>query len=354
MEEKNKPVYTELLKMISVLGIVAVSVISAKWSAASIGSVSWIFMTAMQSALRFSFPVMVMISGIKYLSVTEAPPIKKLYSCDILRLFVSLAFWSILYVVIDSLLLHNGNLFSCLNNFAVTFLTEKNHLWLLCVIIGLVIVSPLLKKIAADKKLLEYFLLVWIAFTVIGNILLAIPDPYINFQKILRNIHMSTAIHFSGYFCLGHYLAKYDIKKPLRILIYFSAGLSVVFFAVITYRLSAEEGKLVTAFLEVSKPTTVLIPASVFLFAKNVFQRQSTPKAVAFIAEASFGVYLCHEIVLNVFTQASLLPNDIRTVYRIVITTAAVYLISLAISAILSFIPFVKKYITPHIFSLPF
>lgn len=89
--------------IISVLGIVAVSVIFAKWSAASVGSVSWIFMTVMQSVLRFSSPVIIMISGIKYLSETEAPPIKKLYSCDILRLSIMLIFWSVLYVVLKNI-----------------------------------------------------------------------------------------------------------------------------------------------------------------------------------------------------------------------------------------------------------
>lgn len=343
MGEKNKPVYTELLMIISVLGIVAVSVIFAKWSAASVGSVSWIFMTVMQSVLRFSSPVIIMIFGIKYLSETEAPPIKKLYSCDILRLSIMLIFWSVLYVVLKKYF-GSASTFG-IKQYIAELSTGQNHLWLLCVLIGLLIVSPLLKKIAADKKLLEYFLIVWIVFTVIGNILVAIPDPYIYFQKILHNFYMSTAIHFSGYFCLGYYLAKYDIKKPLRILIYFLGGLSIVSFAAITYRLSAEEGKLVTDFLENTKPMTVLVPAAVFLFAKNVFRKQATPKPIAFIAKASFGVYMCHGIVFKAITQASLLPNDIRTVYRIVITTAATYLISLAVSTILNSIPFVKKYI---------
>ncbi len=343
MGEKNKPVYTELLMIISVLGIVAVSVISAKWSAASVGSVSWIFMTVIQSVLRFSFPVIIMISGIKYLSKTEAPPIKKLYSCDILRLSIMLIFWSVLYVVLKKYF-GSASTFG-IKQYITELSTGQNHLWLLCVLIGLLIVSPLLKKIAADKRLLEYFLIVWIVFTVIGNILVAIPDPYIYFQKRLHNFYMSTAIHFSGYFCLGYYLAKYDIKKSLRILIYFLGGLSIVSFAAITYRLSAEEGKLVADFLENTKPMTVLVPASVFLLAKNVFRKQTTPKAIAFIAKASFGVYLCHGIVFKAITQASLLPNDIRTVYRIVITTAVTYLISLAVSAILNSIPFVKKYI---------
>ena len=343
MGEKNKPVYTELLMIISVLWIVAVSVISTEWSAASVGSVSWIFMTVMQSALLFTFPVIIMTSGIKYLSENEAPPIKKLYSRDILRLSIMLLFWSVLYVIFKK---HFGSTSTFgIKQYIGELSAGQNHLWLLCVLIGLLIVSPLLKKIAADKKLLEYFLIVWIVFTVIGNILVAIPDPYIYFQKRLHNFYMSTAIHFSGYFCLGYYLAKYDIKKSLRILIYFLGGLSIVSFAAITYRLSAEEGKLVADFLENTKPMTVLVPAAVFLFAKNAFKKQATPKAIAFIAKASFGIYLCHGIVLKAVTQASLLPNDIRTVYQIVITTAATYLISLAVSAILNSIPFVKKYI---------
>lgn len=345
MKEKSNPLYTDLLAIISVIGIVAVSVISTKWSAASVGSVSWSFMTIMQSALRFSFPVIIMLFGIKYLSSTEAPPIKKLYFVDILKLFVSLAFWAIIYIVVDYLLLHNGGLISCLKNFASDTLLEENHFWLIFGMIGLLIVSPLLKKIAVDKRILEYFLIVWIVFTVIVNILIAIPDPYIYFQKRLGNVYMSTAIHYSGYFCMGYYLAKYDVKKPLRILIYSLGALSVILFATATYRLSVEEGELVTVFLKNSTPMTALIPASVFLFAKNVFKEKASPKAIGFIAKASFGVYLCHGIVLKAVTRTSLLPNDIRTVYRIVITTVATYIVSLAVSAILNCIPITRKYI---------
>lgn len=344
MEAKKNPVYTDILKIISVLGIVGISVISTKWNVASVGSVSWIFMTVMQSVLRFAFPVIIMISGIRYLSPAEAPTVRKLYICDILRLAITLVFWSVLYIAFEKLISKGEYTFG-IKQYLTGLTTGQNHLWLIYGLIGLLIVSPLLKKIVSDKKTLEYFLIIWIVFTVIGNIAVSIPDPYINIEKRLATFKMSAAIHFSGYFCLGYYLDKYEIKKPMRILTYFLSALSIAAFVGVTYYLSLKDGKTDSTFLSNVKPMTVLVPSAFFLFAKNVFKKPTSPKAISFIAKASFGIYLCHGIVLKAFMQASLLPKDIRTVYLIAITTLATYLISLVISAILNFIPFIKKYI---------
>lgn len=344
MKVKNRTFYTDILGIISALGIVGISVISTKWSAASVGSYTWFFMTVTQSTLKFAFPAVIMIAGIKYLSPTEAPTLKRLYSYDILRLAVILVFWSGLYIFIEKLLIKDEYSF-VIKQYLADLTTGKNHLWLIYGLIGLLIVSPLLKKIVSDKKILEYFLIIWIVFTVIGNIIVSIPDPYINLEKRLESFEMSAAIHFSGYFCLGYYLDKYEIKKPLRILTYFLSALSIVAFAAVTYHFSVKDGKLVGIFLQNTLPMTVLIPSAFFLFAKNVFKKQTSPKSVAFIAKASFGVYLCHAVVLKAIERASLLLNDIHMIYQIIITTVVTYLISLIVSAILNCIPFVKKYI---------
>lgn len=344
MKVKNRSFYTDILGIISVFGIIGISVISTKWSAASVGSYSWIFMTVAQSTLKFAFPAVIMIAGIKYLSPAEAPTLKRLYSYDILRLAVILVFWSGFYIFIEKLLIKDKYSFG-IKQYLADLTTGQNHLWLIYGLIGLLIVSPLLKKIVSNKKILEYFLIIWIVFTVIGNIIVSIPDPYINLEKRIKTFEMSAAIHFSGYFCLGYYLDKHEIKKPLRILTYFLSALSIVAFAAVTYRFSVKDGKLVGVFLQNTLPMTVLIPSAFFLFAKNVFKKQTSPRSIAFIAKASFGAYLCHAVVLKAIERASLLPNDIHMVYQIIITTVVTYLISLIVSAILNCVPFVKKYI---------
>lgn len=344
MKVKNRTFYTDILGIISVLGIVGISVISTKLSAASVGSYSWFFMTVTQSTLKFAFPAVIMIAGIKYLSPIEAPTLKRLYSYDILRLAVMLVFWSGLYIFIEKLLIKDEYSYG-IKQYLADLTTGQNSLWLIYGLIGLLIVSPLLKKIVSDKKILEYFLIIWIVFTVIGNIIVSIPDPYINLEKRIKTFEMSAAIHFSGYFCLGYYLDKYEIKKPVRILTYFLSALSIVAFVAVTYHFSVKDGKLVGVFLQNTLPMTVLIPSAFFIFAKNMFKKQTSPKSVAFIAKASFGVYLCHAVVLKAIERASLLLNDIHMVYQIIITTVVTYLISLIVSAILNCIPFVKKYI---------
>ena len=218
-------------------------------------------------------------------------------------------------------------------------------MWLILSLIGLYIVSPLLKRIVADKSLLEYFLLIWFIFTICGNFLSSIPDSYINFEKLNDIFNMSAAIHLSGYFCLGYYLCKYSIKKPKRIIIYALSILSIIAFIGITYYFSAKEGRTISTFIPKKLPMTVFVPASAFLLIKNIFgEKKSSPKLISFWAKASFGIFMCHLAVLNCLEKSGILPHT-RVIYLIVITTLATYLISFIISTILNFIPFVKKYI---------
>ncbi len=345
MENKKNPVYTDVLTIISVLAVVTVSVILKKWFKAEVGSISWFFMTLIQSIFRFAIPTIIMVSGAKTLSSQDSLSIKKIFYKDILRPASAFICWSAFYILLDRYLFKRGGLLSCAEKFLSDTLIDKNYMWLILSLIGLYIVSPLLKKIIADKSLLEYFLLIWFIFTICGNFLSSIPDSYINFEKLNEAFKMSAAIHLSGYFCLGYYLSNYSIKKPLRFLIYALSVLSIIAFLAITYYVSAGEGRTISTFIPKKLPMTAFVPASAFLLIKNIFgEKKSSPKIISFWAKASFGIFMCHLAVLDCLIKSGVLPHT-RVIYLIVITTAVTYLISLAVSSMLNFIPFVKKYI---------
>ena len=59
MENKKNSVYTDILIIISVLAVVAVSVILKKWFKAEVASISWFFMTTLQSIFRFAIPTII-------------------------------------------------------------------------------------------------------------------------------------------------------------------------------------------------------------------------------------------------------------------------------------------------------
>lgn len=345
MENKKNSVYTDILIIISVLAVVAVSVILKKWFKAEVGSISWFFMTALQSIFRFAIPTIIMVSGAKTLSSPDSLSIRTVFYKDILRLAAAFICWSTFCILLDKYLFKRGGLLYCAEKFLSDTLIDMNYMWLVLSLIGLYIVSPLLKRIIEDKSLLEYFLLIWFIFTICGNFFGSIPDSYINFEKINNAFKMSAAIHLSGYFCLGYYLSNYSIKKPLRFLIYALSILSIIAFLAITYYISVKEGRTISTFIPKKLPMTVFVPASVFLLIKNVFgEEKSSPKIISFWAKASFGIFMCHLAVLDCLMKSGILPHT-RVIYLIVITTAATYLVSLIISAILNFIPFVKKYI---------
>ena len=341
MENKRPPVFTDILMIISVFAIVAVSVINSLFKD-EVGSGSWIFVTLFQSTLRFAVPTIITVSGSRALSSAESLSIRKVFHKDILRLASAFIVWSAFYILLDKFVLSKGSLLSCAEKFLSDMLSGENYMWLILSLIGLYIVTPLLKRIIADKSTLEYFLLIWVIFTICGNVLISIPEPYINLNKIIGSFKMSAAIHFSGYFCLGYYLGNYKIKKSLRILTYSLSILSIIAFFAVTYHFSLKEGTTVGTFIQPNVPMTVLVPASVFLLIKNIFgETKGLPKLISFWAKASFGILIFHFAVLNCLVKSGALPHT----SAILITTAATYLVSLVISAILNFIPFVKKYI---------
>lgn len=345
MKKTSSPLYADILSIISVAAVIIVSVISLAPVPTPVGSIKWTILTAVRSVLQFAIPVIIMIFGMRVLSVSDSTDFDKSCLRIALRLLIAVAFWSLLYAAFDSLFLDGGSLISCLKGYILNTIKGKNHLWLIFVLVGLCIVSPLLKKITANKSTLEYFLIIWFIFTICGNILLSIPNSFINFKKISEMIHMSTAINFSGYFCLGYYLGKYDIKKSVRAAVYIVGTISVAFFVAATYYFSVKEGKVFDTFYKSGLPITAFIPSTVFILVRSTLGRSGkSPAVIAFWSKLTFGIYLCHIAVLNYLLHSAIIPKDIHTTYWLILAVTATYFISLVLSAIPNLIPFCKKY----------
>jgi surface polysaccharide O-acyltransferase-like enzyme len=104
---------------------------------------------------------------------------------------------------------------------------------------------------------------------------------------------------FTGYFLLGYLLAKHELSKRVRMLIYFGGlvGLIVTIFG--TYYMTASKGQLDIFWLDYLSPNTLFVAMAVFVWFKQTFNMKV--KFIESFAAASFGIYLIHPFFLTFY-----------------------------------------------------
>lgn len=128
-----------------------------------------IFCIIVLGDLQFLF---FMISGSLFLDSKRELSIKKIYGHNILHLGIAFLFWSTFNAVLDlfqNVWIEKEISFEALETFVKAVALGPTIYWFLFVLIALYMVTPFLRCIAADKKLTEYFLVLWMIFTMFSS-----------------------------------------------------------------------------------------------------------------------------------------------------------------------------------------
>ena len=348
MEKKERLIYPDILRIVCVFGVLVIHSVSLLWHHIPIKTGSWAAFACIDSIFRFSVPVFVMISGMFMLSPEKDRGIKNLYSKNILRIFTSFVFWSLLYAVFNSIPT-NPDIHFSIHKFFLRIIQGEYHLWFLFMIAGLYMVTPVLRKIVEDKKLTEYFLAIWFVFCLFANFAKLIPYFGDTIFEVLRKFKMSAAIQYSGFYILGYYLNKYPLDKKFRIPVYILGFLSIAATALATVYFSFSAMNAQSQYLEYLLPTTMLSSCSLFIFIQNACAKRSfsdkKKQVIAALSKYSFGVYLCHIFVINTFNRLDIIKLELPYIVIFSIALISTVIISTIVSAILNHIPVLKKYI---------
>lgn len=346
-------IYPDFLRIICAYAVVVIHIVSQYWYTSVPTDKGWIQIEIIDSLAQFAVPIFFMISGIFMLDPTRQKSIKTLYSKNLLRILTALVFWSLAYSVFYMAYTtypsaEKLGIFEFCKEFIVKFAKGGSpHLWFLFAMIGLYIATPILRKVTEDKKILEYFLIVWFSISLCFNFMYLIFD--MNILKYIREkTAFSVAINYSGYYCLGYYLHTYGLTKKQTKLLYLFGSLSLILNNALTIFFSFKNGVAESKFLTALIPTTALYSAGVFVFFKNLCERKTfSKKKQAFIFKFSkytFGIYLSHMIFANIifaFVPDSPLPLAVK----IIINSVIIFVVSAVTSAIINKIPVLKKYI---------
>lgn len=352
MEEKKRLIYPDILRIVSIFGVIVLHCVGELWDQIPIKSKGWVALVAIDSLFRFAVPVFVMVSGMFMLSPSKNRGIKKLYSKNILRIVTSFAFWSIVYLLYhqaSDFIVNRGSFKPDFRSVLNSFFAGEYHLWFMYMIAGLYIVTPILCRLVEKKSTMQYFLMIWFIFCMAQNFIYLVPGIGKYAFGFMNLFKISIAVEYSGYYVLGYYLHNYEIEKPLKVSVNILACLSTFGIVAVTIFTSFRSNELVTKYLEYLLPMTALQSVAVFLCIKNKFQdfnpSKKAQKAIYTLSKISFGVYLSHLLVIKIAKKMCLSFFSFPTCITFGIMLIAALILSPLISYILNKIPILNKYI---------
>jgi surface polysaccharide O-acyltransferase-like enzyme len=298
--------------------------------------------------LVWCVPVFVMISGRFFLEPTRDISIGKLLTKYIPRLVFAFVIWSAVYTAYD---VWDGT-YSNLNIFGILtqYIAGPVHFWYLYMTVGLYLLTPILRKVAKDKMLCTYFLVIFAVYNFTTQYLIYLPKVGGIIGNSVGRFGMDLLAGYAGYFVLGYffYENRERITTKWETVIYIVG----VMLYVLTYVLDAnirEELQNNNFVKQYEKPNVMLFSAAIYLFfVKRVSTfrfSEKVQKLFAKTTEYGFGVYILHALVISITTVIPLpaklpLPGLVVILYVVII-----FLCSAVLTALIRKIPIVGKHI---------
>ena len=351
--KENRLVWMDLLRIFCILTMITIHVCGPLLeSTYEIGSTAWRQTNTFGSFVRFSVPVLVMISGALFLDPNRPCSNKKLFGKKLVRVLTAWLFWSVVYAAV----LWGRRGYNVLQGetigkiFDSAFRENCFHLWFLPMIAGLYLTVPILRKITTDEKTMKYFIAVgFVADFIFAQLVKIEPiRPYT--YDFVKNANLFFFYGFTVFFVAGYYFAHEEINPWLRRLIYALALCSWAATACVTYSLSVKKGALDASAYASLLPNTAITAFAVFLFFKSVVSKlrfsARASRVIAKVSAWSFGVYLVHVLVREFMVKnLGITGAEFSPLWFVPVSVLGIFSVSLALSAILNHIPFLRKYI---------
>lgn len=337
--------YLDVLRALSTIGVIIIHVCSNGWYG-EVCSFNWVVATVLECVSRISVPIFFMISGNLLLNSSKEynypVMIKK-----ILRLVVFLLVWSIVY-----------NLFSYFEqkDFSVSELVKcftgilygdvPHHLWYIYASIGLYLFVPVLRILCKNIDRKTFLILLVLLIVLGGGFEFFSNIPQLDFISInLKKINAHSAVGYFGYFLLGAYLGKYEVKHKRIIYV---CGIVAMF---VTIGLVIYDNAMIQSpserFWVYTMPAIYLSSIAFYVFVKELCSKhQCHFRIIELISKESLGIYGCHVLILRILSHFGLDINICLYLISIPLLVLIILCISTLISFLLKKIPYVGKMIS--------
>lgn len=264
-------------------------------------SSSWVSSLIIETVFYFAVPVFIMITGATLLGYRQKYDTKTYFKKRFAKVLIPSIAWMIImfcwHVFIRKDLTITGwSPASILNIFTAS--RENSVYYYLFVILGLYLTIPLFAPLTEKKyrKLLWYGVVAFFIFNALLPNLSALVG--INY-----NSDFSVRIgSYVVYLFLGYLLSTATIPKKFRILLYLGGVLAIIWRYTTTLNASFAHGYLVKTTWGYTQFHTIILASAVYVFIKTLPVDKISDKTktiLAKLASCSFGIYLCHILVMH-------------------------------------------------------
>lgn len=353
--QKNRIYYLDFLRITSIFSVIVLHTAAYNIEHVEPGSFDWMVFNCYDGLVRWSVPVLVMISGTLFLSENKQVTLSSLHSKYIRRIVTAFFFWSTIYAYVD---IKCGN--NDISSFVITIFKGHYHLWFLFMLIGLYLIIPLLRQITSSQLYIRYFLVLSVIFTFVlptaidvlkyGHSVFNVELAY-SLKDIVESILSDMKFYFTlgyvAYFVGGYYLNKIEICRKIEFIIY-ACGITGYILTIFASLIVTSHYGSHHDFYGNNQIGVMFEALAVFTFGKcrisKWFYNCKRLHILDYLSNASFGIYLVHALVLEQFARIVFDTTFINPILSVPIIAVIVLLISAAISFILNRIPIVNKY----------
>ena len=307
--DKKRVFYFDLLRMIACFCVVMLHVVAYLVTTKSIHSADFWIGNIFSSITRVGVPIFVMISGTLFLNEAYNCTFKKMAK-HIIRLLVFYIVWSLIYALTFQVIIPAINKVQIDGLlFWLTFRDSYYHLWFIPMIIGLYLITPLLRLWVKKEniKYVHYFLLLCLIFAFVipqsVNIVSWFwPQAASDVSVILNKIKVYYVLGMISYYVLGWYLSEFDIKNKL--VVYIAGGLCFLITIFGTIGASYYKETPATLFYETETINVLGSSIMIFVLVKTCVKEKENEsigrKIISLITGVSLGIYAVHAAILQI------------------------------------------------------
>jgi len=340
--------YMDFLRIIASFGVV-ISHTGSYWNDVyEINGFNWWVIVFFASLTRFAVPIFFMISGLIFLNPDREVTFKRLYCKHIKKLAVVFIFWSFIYAITNTIDNYGFNInFSSIKYAAKLVIQGPYTFWFLFVMIGIYIIVPLLRPIAANRTLLKYFLAISFITSILLPTIRIVPIIGQRIFNYSQRFEINIALGYVFYFVLGYYLHTIKISKKKANLSLVLSLLFVLITTLLTGYISIAEGKTNTILYEKLLLNNMIAAIGVFCFIQSKENCFNAPKIKNILKQMpmyTLGVYAMHPLLLDSLAKLGL--------FKIVTPSMGIPIISIIAYILCLFITYIIYKLLPKPFHI--
>lgn len=345
--------YADWAKVVGILMVVMIHTTTLSFHRQPFGSTGFVWSWLLDGLSHAGVPLFVMASGMFLLDETRPVTLRRAvcrYALPMAGLFV---FWSVAYAAMNKViqpLLFEQATFSetMLGEFGMACLEGAYHLWFLPMIVGLYLITPLLRRFVRqeNRSLVRWFLLLALAVQfLLPTLRIFLEATFgVSLEAAADHAALPFVSGYPFYYVMGWYIAT-SPRPEHRWRWYLMGAAGLLLMLGGTWWLSALSGEPEDALLEPLTLFCAMYGVGLFAFFSFEGRDWKPRKALTGLSRLIFGVYIVHVELQSLFRVFFPYPASGSPLVYFLLQWVVVTALSLAVCWLMALIPGVRRLI---------